>query len=217
MSSPARASLNRSRSPSRALCLRCVRRGSECQGQKPPPRPLLPPPGLIRRRRRPDEESATVVTSEDPRAMSASSLLEQVQAQPACLGHCVRRDGGRLGRGPPLLAGPRRRLSRVGIRASGRPRPEPPRLARSSRSSPAAPRSLPLAARASLPRFLLLPLCRCSAARRPSALPRLPLTTRPPRPFPFFPAQALLSFVFPFPFSSRTTCCSATAPSPSET
>lgn len=136
MSCPARASLNRSRSPSRALCLRCVRRGSECQGQKPPPRPLLLPPGLIRRRRRADEESATDVTSEDPRAMSASSLLEQVQAQPACLGHCVRRDGARLGPGPPLRAGPRRRLSRVGIRASGRPRPEPPRLARSSRSSP---------------------------------------------------------------------------------
>lgn len=52
---------------------------------------------------------------------------------------------GPLGPGSPLLAGPRRRLSRVGIRASGRPRPELPRLARSSRSS------LGLARRAALP------------------------------------------------------------------
>lgn len=40
--------------------------------------------------------------------MSASSLLEQVQARPACLGHCVRREGARLGPGPPPPVGPSR-------------------------------------------------------------------------------------------------------------
>ena len=40
--------------------------------------------------------------------MSASSLLEQVQARPACLGHCVRREGARLGPGPPPQVGPSR-------------------------------------------------------------------------------------------------------------
>lgn len=40
--------------------------------------------------------------------MSASSLLEQVQARPACLGHCVRQEGARLGLGPPPPVGPSR-------------------------------------------------------------------------------------------------------------
>lgn len=40
--------------------------------------------------------------------MSASSLLEQVQARPACLGHCVRREGARLGPGQPPPGRPSR-------------------------------------------------------------------------------------------------------------
>lgn len=157
--------------------------------------------------------------------MSASSLLEQVQAQPACFGHCVRRDGARLGPGPPLLAGPRRRLSRVGIRASGRPRPEPPRLVRSSRSSPgragrlAAPRSLPPISGPGFPSSFPSPSLLVSPPAVPGRLsglalfPAGPSPRVPPRPVPFFPAPALLSFVFPFPFSSRTTWLLGDVPS----
>lgn len=52
--------------------------------------------------------------------MSASSLLEQVQARPSCLGHCVEARGSLTRPGPaaPGLAKPRRRLSRAGFRAS---------------------------------------------------------------------------------------------------
>lgn len=95
--------------------------------------------------------------------MSASSLLEQVQAQPACLGHCVSRDGARLG---PGRGGASRGL---GFRPeAGRALrlpvwpalPAPPRTSAAGWPRRAAPRSLPTAARASLPRFLLLPSCR---------------------------------------------------------
>lgn len=70
--------------------------------------------------------------------MSASSLLEQVQAQPACLGHCVRRDGARLGPGPPPPVWPSRAgASRgQGFGPLGPAAPSVSRLARSSRFSP---------------------------------------------------------------------------------
>lgn len=101
--------------------------------------------------------------------MSASSLLEQVQAQPACLGHCVSRDGARLGPGP---AAPGRAAAAPLAAWDSGLRPAAPCASRSGPlfpllpgpRRPAAPRrapSLPLAARAFLPRFLPLPSCRC--------------------------------------------------------
>lgn len=123
--------------------------------------------------------------------MSASSLLEQVQARPACLGHCVRRERARLGPGPPPPAAPRRRLSPAGFRASGRPRPAP-------RPRPALPASpgpgRPLAAPRSLLSGPRLP------SWSPSPNPRPPRVARPPRFLRRPPAsRAFLPPVFRLP------------------
>lgn len=70
--------------------------------------------------------------------MSASSLLEQVQARPACLGHCVRREGARPGPGPSPPVGPSRGGASRGP-GFGPLRPAAPCASPSARSSRFSP------------------------------------------------------------------------------
>lgn len=166
--------------------------------------------------------------------MSASSLLEQVQARPACLGHCVRREGARPGPGPSPPVGPSRaepapltgRVSGL----SGRPRPAP----RPQPSLPASPRFSVPNARAAFPpqraSFSFLVPFRFPEARAPSRRPwraSPAFSPRPRRPSAFpasgfqAPAAATIPDAYPeacsfIPFPCPALMCLLFSISPSD-
>lgn len=162
--------------------------------------------------------------------MSASSLLEQVQARPACLGHCVRREGARLGPGPPPPVGPSRGGASRGP-GFGPLRPAAPSAspsARSPRFSPGVgthrPRRVPSSQRASFSSLFPSPSLKPWSPRVVSgaspafsrrappacAFPRLPFSaspspsflTPPLRPAPLFPSLGPALICLSFSVSS---------------